>query len=217
MLTRAPTISRLLTAIEAGDVKVNQLSAAARQQLLHSGSRSLMVRAQRLIESSAGAAGSPEKQKLVKRYLSAFKSDGDLAAADGAALYKKHCAACHQSDDQGRTIGPSLANLTDRRDRTLVESILDPSKAVEPQYQSYMVRTDDDQILVGAIDGESTTTITLARADGTRQTVDRSRIAEIKNSGVSLMPDGLADLITPSDLQAIVIYLQKGQVTGSSQ
>jgi len=217
MLTRAPTIDRLLTAIETGDVKVNQLSAAARQQLLHSGSRSLMVRAQRLIESNSGAAGSPEKQKLVERYLSGFKSDGDIAAIDGAALYKKHCAACHQSDDQGRTIGPSLMNLTDRRDRTLVESILDPNKAVEPQYQSYLIRTDDDQLLVGAIDNESTTTITLARADGTRQTVDRSRIAEIKNSGVSLMPDGLADLIAPNELQAIVRYLQTGQVTGLSQ
>lgn len=209
MLTRAPTISRLLTAIESGDIKVNELSAAARQQLLHSGSRSLMVRAQRLIQSTSGTAGSPEKQKLIERYLSDFNQAIE-PQSDGAALYAKHCAACHQADDQGRTIGPSLINLSDRRDRTLVEAILDPNKAVEPQFQSYLVRTDDDQIFVGAIDQESADTITLARADGTRQVIERTRIAEIKNSGVSLMPDGFADLITPADLKAIVKHLQSG-------
>jgi len=212
MLTRAPSISRLLTAIESGEVKVNQLSAAARQQLLHSGSRSLMVRAQRLIGSSASSAGSPEKQKLIERYLSDFNRMSH-SGVDGAALYTKHCAACHQADDQGRTIGPSLINLTDRRDRTLVEAILDPSKAVEPQYQSYMVRTEEDQLFAGAIDSESADTVTLARADGTRVVIERVRIAEIKNSGVSLMPDGIADLISPTDLQAIVKYLQAGLVT----
>ena len=209
MLTRAPSISRLLTAIESGTVKVNQLSAASRQQLLHSGSRSLMVRAQRLIESNTGAAGSPEKQKLIERYLSEFNSISH-STSDGVALYTKHCAACHQSDDQGRTIGPSLINLTDRRQRTLVESILDPNKAVEPQHQSYLVRTEDDELFVGAIASELANTITLARADGTRVTIERSRIAEIKNSGLSLMPDGFAELISPADLQAIVKYLQLG-------
>jgi len=211
MLTRAPSISQLLTAIESGTVKVNQLSAAARQQLLHSGSRSLMVRSQRLIESNTGAAGSPEKQKLIEHYLAEFNRIDPLSASAGAALYTKHCAACHQSDEQGRTIGPNLTNLTDRRERTLVESILDPNKAVEPQHQSYRIRTEDDELFVGSIDSELADTITLARADGTRVTIERARIAEIKNSGLSLMPDGFAEVLQPADLQAIVKHLQAGR------
>lgn len=207
MLARAPSIERLLDEIESGKIQANQLSAAARQQLLHSGSRSLMVRAQRLVQSNA-AAGSPEKQRLIERYLADFRSSAAQTSPGGLALYTKHCAGCHQADEQGKTIGPSLMNLSDRRDRTLVEAILDPNKAVEPQYQSYLIRTDDDQLIVGAIESESTDVITLARADGTRAVVQRDRIAEVKNSGVSLMPDGFAEIISPSELQAIVVYLQ---------
>jgi len=212
MLSRQGSIHQLLTAIEGGTISVNELSAAARQQLLHSGSRSMMVRAQRLIESSGG--GAVEKQQLVERYLADF-ADGETAGNvsagepnDGAALFAKHCGACHTPDDQGRTIGPSLANLTDRRDRSLVESVLDPNRAVEPRFQSYLIRTEDDELLVGAIENELAETITLARADGTRILVDRRRIAEMKNSGVSLMPEGFEALLTPQQLRAVVHHIQ---------
>lgn len=222
MLSRPSSINRLLSAIEGGTISVNELTAAARQQLLHSGSRSMMVRAQRLIESSGG--GAVDKQRLVERYLNEFASDmaagSEIAASevaggateidshDGAALFAKHCGACHTPDDQGRTIGPSLANLTDRRDRSLVESVLDPNRAVEPRFQSYLIRTEDDEILVGGIENELAETITLARADGTRILVDRRRIAEMKNSGVSLMPAGFEALLTPQQLRAVVRHIQ---------
>jgi putative heme-binding domain-containing protein len=202
----------VLSAIEGGVISVNELSAAARQQLLHSGSRSMMVRAQRLIESTGG--GAVEKQRLVERYLADFAvgetadegSEGE--PHDGATLFAKHCGACHTPDDQGRTIGPSLANLTDRRDRSIVESVLDPNRAVEPRFQSYLIRTEDDELLVGGIENELAETITLARADGTRILVDRRRIAEMKNSGLSLMPEGFETLLTPQQLRAVVRHIQ---------
>lgn len=167
----------------------------------------MKVRAQRLIEA---AGGSSVKRQLVDRYLDWFsKPEAASSTADGAALFKEHCAACHQSDAQGRTIGPSLENLSDRRDRALVEAILDPNLAVEPQYQSYLLITDEGELLVGVIESEVGETITLARADGTRLLVDRRRVAEIKNSGVSLMPEGLETQLNPEQLHAIVRYIQR--------
>lgn len=209
ILARRNWIGQWLDVLEAGTVGVNDLSAAARQQLLHSGTRSMMVRAQRLLES---AGGSVAKRDLVQTYLTAFNADsatGDSSPPDGAALYAKHCGVCHTPDDQGRTIGPSLANLSDRRDRALLEAILDPNLAVEPKYQSYLVRTDDDEILVGAIDSEVGETITLAKADGTRVSVDRRRVEEMKNSGVSLMPEGFEALLNPAQMEAIIRHVQR--------
>jgi len=153
MLSRQAWIGEWLAVLEAGTVGVNELSAAARQQLLHSGSRSMMVRAQRLIESPTGSLA---KQELVQAYLTQFAASDETNGSplDGAALYTQHCGACHTPDEQGRTIGPSLANLSDRRERALTEAILNPNLAVDPKYQSYQLRTVDDEILVGAIESE---------------------------------------------------------------
>ncbi len=220
MLTRAAWTGQLLTALEEGVIDVRDLSAAARQQLLHSGTRSMMVRAQRLLQSPGGSS---PKQELVQTMLAQFKPGGDhsrdqssLYQSLGARVFAKHCGACHTPDDQGRTVGPNLANLSDRSDQALVEAILDPNRAVDPAFQSYLIRTEDDEILVGAIEQELADTITLARPDGTRTLVNRRSIAEIKSSGVSVMPEGFEELISSEELQAVVRYLQQTP-GGSSQ
>jgi putative heme-binding domain-containing protein len=63
--------------------------------------------------------------------------------------------------------------------------------------------------VVGAIESEVGEAIALAKADGTRIVVPRSNVAEIKNSGVSLMPEGFENLLSPAQLAAIVRYLQQ--------
>ena len=208
MLTRQVWLSQLLTALESGQIGINELSASSRQQLLHSGSRSMMVRAQRLIDRSGATS---TKGELVDSYLAGFKSAPNTpdSAGIGEALFGKHCGNCHIADQRGQTIGPSLANLSDRRDRSLVEAILDPNAAVEPRFQSYLIRTDSDELIAGAIDSEVGDTITLAKADGSRVSINRGRIAEMKNSGISLMPDGFESLLTPTELEAIVRHIQR--------
>jgi putative heme-binding domain-containing protein len=163
----------------------------------------MRVRADRLIKTS----GSTQKQQIVRSYLSQFGTQPDHA--NGELLFKKHCAVCHVPDSQGRATGASLDNLSDRRDRVLVEAILDPNRAVDPKYQSYLLLTSDDRILTGVIEEEAGTSITLAHADGKRTTINRADIASMKNSGVSLMPEGFEESLSPAALQDIVHYLQQ--------
>jgi putative membrane-bound dehydrogenase-like protein len=204
MLERSAWSESLLTALEEKRIGVSDLAATAREQLSRSGSRSMRVRADRLIKTS----GSTQKQQLVRSYLSQFDAQRDRS--NGAALFKKHCAVCHVPDSRGRATGASLENLSDRRDRVLVEAILDPNRAVDPKYQNYLVQTGDDRILSGVIEEEAGTSITLAHADGKRTTLNRSDIALMKNSGISLMPEGLEELLSPAAIQDIIHYLQQG-------
>jgi len=204
MLERSAWCESLLTALEEKQIGVSDLSATAREQLSRSGSRSMRVRADRLIKTS----GSMHKQQLVRAYLSQFDAQRDRTK--GAELFKKHCAVCHVPDSQGRATGASLQNLSDRRDRVLVEAILDPNRAVDPKYQNYLIQTGDDRILSGVIEEEAGTSITLAHADGKRTTLNRSDIALMKAAGVSLMPEGFEELLSPAALQDIVYYLQQG-------
>ncbi len=201
MLTRRAWIEHLLDALESKHIRVNDLTAAARQQLVKAGGQSTRVRAVRIL----GDSGSVEKKALVRSYLSQFNASRN--AVNGETLFKKHCAVCHVPDSQGRATGASLANLSDRSDRVLVEAILDPNRAVDPKYQNYIVETEDGRILSGAIEEEAGTSITLAHADGKRTTIRRSEIASMKNSGLSLMPEGFEDIFPPEALQDVVQYL----------
>ncbi len=162
----------------------------------------MRVRAQRVTRTT----GTVEKQALVRKYLAELS--GKPNTQRGEALFQQHCAVCHVANAQGQAVGASLDNLTDRSDQALVTAILDPNRAVDPKYQSYVVQTDDDRILVGAIEQEAGQSITLAHADGKRTTIRRQEIEQMKNSGVSLMPEGLEDVLRPEAMQDLIGYLQ---------
>ena len=162
----------------------------------------MRVRAQRLNQ----VGSSVEKRELISAYLAEMNGGSDPAR--GAEAFKQHCAVCHLANSQGEAIGASLNNLTDRSPPALLTAILDPNRAVDPKYLSYVIRTDDDRILVGAIEDEAGQSITLAHADGKRTTIRREEIAEMKNSGVSLMPEGLQTVLPPQVMRDLVSFLQ---------
>jgi putative membrane-bound dehydrogenase-like protein len=202
MLQRRTWTEQLLAALDASRIKPSDLTPAARQQLTQTGTRSMQVRAARLTQTS----GSPEKQTLVASYLQAMSGQPDVAR--GAALFQQHCAVCHQSGAGGQAVGASLDNLSDRSAQALLTAILDPNRAVDPKYQSYVVLSDDDRVLVGAIEDEAGASLTLAHADGKRSTIARAAIVEMKNTGVSLMPEGLESVLSPAAMLDLVGYLQ---------
>ncbi len=207
MLERRAWTETLLTALEAETIRARDLTPAARQQLAHTGSRSMRVRAERLTRTT----GSPEKRSLVASYVAAINGEPDLVA--GAALFKQHCAVCHVANEQGQAVGASLDNLTDRSHQALITAILDPNHAVDPKYQSYVVQTEDDRILVGTIEQEAGQSLTLGHADGKRSIVRRDEIAEMKNTGVSLMPEGLETVLSPTAMRDLTGYLQTKPAT----
>ena len=212
LLSRRQSTELLLQSLEAGVIKVNEISLAARSQLLKSGTRSMRVKAARLINNG----GSTERSVVVRNYLAKFTSGANQSESQrqeerkkGESLFKKHCGACHVPDSKGVAIGASLDNLTNRTDEALVESILNPNKAVEPKYQSFVVQTDEGQTLTGVIESEVAGSLTLAHADGKRTTIQRDRIEAMKGTGTSLMPEGFETTLSPDALQAIVRYLQR--------
>lgn len=206
MLQRRPWTEQLLAALETNAIPVRDINMAARQQLAHTGSRSMRVRAERITRTTA----SVEKQALVRQYLDEMDNHRD--PAKGVVLFKQHCAVCHVANEKGQAVGASLDNLTDRSDEALVTAILDPNRAVDPKFQSYVILTDHQRVLVGAIEEEAGRSITLAHADGKRTTIRRQEIEELKNSGVSLMPEGLEVVLKPEELKHILAHLQNKHV-----
>jgi putative heme-binding domain-containing protein len=90
----------------------------------------------------------------------------------------------------------------------LTEAILAPNRSVEPQYRSYVVVTTEGQALSGIIAEEAGDTLTLALADGRRATIRRSEIDEFRNTGISLMPEGMQQELDPAMMRDLIEYLR---------
>jgi len=205
ILERRGTSEQLLTAIEEQVIQFDSLPTSARQQLAQTGTRSMRVRAQRLMEQP----GDADKKRLISHYQSIDPSHGDEVM--GKELFKKHCAVCHSSMTGEDPIGASLDNLSKVDTETLLTAILDPNRAVDPQYHQYLIQLDDGRTIAGRILNESGTSISVAVSDGKRHEISRTEIESMKNIGISLMPEGLEQVLPPEQMTHLIRYLQNNR------
>jgi putative membrane-bound dehydrogenase-like protein len=200
----AASMEALVEALESGAVLAGDLSLSVQQTLRQISSQSLQARVGRVLGKTSVA-----DQELIQRYLEFQQAAGGKAdLSRGRELFGKHCAACHVPDALGRATAPNLSNLTNRSPAALTEAILVPNRSVEPNYRGYVVQTSAGQVLSGIIAEEAGDTITLALADGKRTTVHRSEIDEIRNTKVSLMPEGFYRELNQEMLRDLVEYVR---------
>jgi putative heme-binding domain-containing protein len=88
-----------------------------------------------------------------------------------------------------------------------------PNYEVAPAYQAVTVTTTDDRSVTGWVVAETEVSVTLRTAAGAEEIVLRRNLAGLTASGVSLMPDGLEQTMSPAELSALLAYL-KGGATG---
>jgi putative heme-binding domain-containing protein len=129
--------------------------------------------------------------------------------ARGRAHFDKACAQCHRFGAVGTDFGPDLTTLASRfKKRDVVEAILWPSRAVSDQYQSVEVTTTDKQTLFGLVAREDGDKIALQMTPAERPIeVAKGRIAARKPSPISLMPEGLVDDLSQSQLADLLAFL----------
>jgi putative heme-binding domain-containing protein len=129
----------------------------------------------------------------------------------GKALFvspRTHCAGCHKVHGAGGEVGPDLSSVGGKFDRThLIESTLDPSAEITQGYHTTIIETRDGRIFTGIVKAESPTAVTLMDVEGKRVTVALRDVESRAVSRLSLMPDGLADGLTPGEFTDLMAYL----------
>jgi putative membrane-bound dehydrogenase-like protein len=205
LLSRENWMQALAGALEAGDVPPADMDAAARQRLLTTWNGPVREAAARLYgaESQSDRAG----------VIADFEGVRDLAGDPnrGAEVFKKVCSACHQHGGIGKDLAPQLANLTNKSTDALLESILDPNRAVEQKYTAYVVVTADGRALSGLIKSETGNSITLAEPNGTEHVILRIDIEQMQATGKSFMPEGLEKDLSPQDLADVISFVQQAK------
>jgi|TARA_B100000953_G_C17700159_1_gene318552 putative heme-binding domain-containing protein len=91
----------------------------------------------------------------------------------------------------------------------LLTSVLDPSAAFAPEYANYLVETANGELLNGVVAAETSSSVTLGRANGETSTVLRSQIRNLRTEGRSLMPDGLEQGLDAAGLADLLAYLRQ--------
>lgn len=121
------------------------------------------------------------------------------------------CLRCHKLGDRGGQIGPDLTTVGKRLDRrALLESILAPSKEIDPKYHNSTYLLEDGQVIAGRTTQVSRSQIGVEIDPLTAKsvTIPRAAIAESRVSTVSPMPEGLLNTFTAEEVYDLVGYLQ---------
>jgi len=201
LLERPAWAVELTVAVERREVLPQDIDAARRQRLLHYGAKEVRTRAAGLFDD----ASSSDRAEVVERHAKVALIKGDAAA--GKQVFAKRCATCHALEGVGHAIGPDLLASANRSADWMLSQILDPNRAVEARYTSYVAATEEGHSYSGILVSETGNSITLALQDGKQQVILRSDMDELKSTGKSLMPEGLEKDLSEQDLADVLAYL----------
>jgi len=136
---------------------------------------------------------------------------GRSFAGGERALEIGQCCACHRFGERGGSVGPDLTGVGRRLDRrSLLESILDPSRVVSDQYQLMVLSLRDGSTKVGRVQSEQDKELRLLvdMVAGTVETVEKADVVARTPSPVSAMPPGLVNSLTLEQLLDLLAYLE---------
>jgi putative heme-binding domain-containing protein len=119
-----------------------------------------------------------------------------------------NCGSCHKVGDRGTPLGPDLSSIGKLRGREdLLESILEPSRRIEPKYAAYVAHTADGRALTGLLVKRDDKEVVLRDVQYKEIVLAAKNVEELRPSPKSLMPDGQMAGLTAQDAADLLEYL----------
>lgn len=138
----------------------------------------------------------------------------------GEAIYRRkelNCLKCHAIGGAGGRVGPDMLSLgSSAQIDYIAESLLAPNKKVKENFNSLVVVTDDGKVRSGIKLRQTDTDLLLRDAEDNEFAIPLKKIEEQSN-GASLMPAGLADKLTRTELVDLVRFLSELGKAGDFQ
>ncbi len=142
-----------------------------------------------------------------KAYTAIEKMKGD--SNNGRSVFTRICVSCHRIGNVGYTFGPDLSEVAKRLKRhEIVESIIEPSKKVDPKYVTTTIITAEGKSMVGFIIAKTKDSITLRMAEGIQATIRNDDIDEQLATNQSSMPENLASTLSAAEFLDVVEFLE---------
>ncbi|MEX0677903.1 MAG: PVC-type heme-binding CxxCH protein [Pirellulales bacterium] len=157
----------------------------------------------------------PEDQRS-KKLGSAISADEILALAGDAnrgrlIFYQSSaagCQQCHAVQGFGGTTGPELSNIGKKYERgALLETILDPSKAIAPEYIPYLLETKGGQVYAGFLVERRDDRVVLRDVKNKTWRVATDEVEALVGQQKSLMPELILSEVTAQDAADLLAFL----------
>ena len=141
-----------------------------------------------------------------------LRLDGD--ASRGRELFLTtagvQCKNCHQIAQQGRALGPELTTIGKKYKREqLLESILQPSKVIDPKYVTYLIETTKGRVLTGLLVKKDAEVTVLKDNQAKEVSVPANEIEFAAPQQKSLMPELLLQDMTAQQVADLLAFLSE--------
>ena len=212
---RAATIKSLLSStsnalVLARAVLKHELSPSIREQAFEAGAARPEPQVRDLFEQFLPA------ERRVKR-LGASVRPKDLLALKGDAARGRElffnttgiaCKNCHRIGEVGSKLGPELTLIAKKNSRAqILDSILEPSKQIDPKYVSYVVQTSDGKVLTGLLTDRNPREIVLRNGKNEEVRIPADSVEEIAPQRLSIMPELLLKDMTAEQVGDLLEFL----------
>jgi putative heme-binding domain-containing protein len=160
-----------------------------------------------------------DKQTQLKKYQRIL-NEKDLASAsphDGLLVFQRTCGACHKMHGEGGIIGPDLTGSNRTNIPYLLSNILDPSGDIQDDYKMVVITTQDGRTHTGNIIAQNNRTLTLRTVTDEALAINKSEIQSQEQTSNSLMPEGLLNMLTETEVLNLVAFLRHLEPISSSE
>jgi putative heme-binding domain-containing protein len=188
----------------------NHMTEPARSQILAAASKRPEPQIRDLFERFL-----PEDQRI-KRLGSAIRPEQILSLkgdpARGKELFFKsmalQCINCHRVAGTGSTLGPDLSEIGKKYTKSqILESILEPSKSIDPKYIAYLVETTDGKVQTGLLVDKTDKEVVLRIVGDKELRIPAGKVQTVAPQKNSLMPELLLRDLTAEQAADLVEYL----------
>lgn len=206
LASRKAWATKLLDAMEHEKIARTDVTAYTARQLYSLNSDELTERLKKVWGELRTSPA--EKQQLISTFKRRFTLDAiqksDRSA--GRAIFQKTCANCHTFFGAGGKIGPDITGSQRSNLDYLLQTLIDPSAAVNKDYQMQVIQTVEGRTLTGLVVDETKTAVTLQTVND-KIVIPAGEIEARKVSPVSMMPDGLLQNLSNDQVRQLLAYL----------
>jgi putative membrane-bound dehydrogenase-like protein len=204
-LGRSPEGCNLLLDLEEAGELPSELRNAATTVTHASQNSETRARAQKLLPPFT----SKNKQRLppVEQLLS-MEGNAERGRKIFAANTGPKCKSCHSLEEGKKSVGPNLSAIGSKLGKqALLESILNPSAGIAPEFYVWILQTKTQGDVTGILAEDTSQRVSIKTETGEELRFKPAEITSRRRSYLSLMPEDLVNTMTKQELVDVLEFL----------
>lgn len=216
MCSRPEWAKTLLHAVTAGTIPKANLPPFQLRQIMNLGDEDLAAEVLKMWPDVQQSAKVRQERIAVLRGELTENRLSSAILPHGRALFEQNCAKCHKLFGEGGTTAPDLTGAQRSNLNYLLENIVDPSLTVSANFRMSVVALTDGRVLNGVVSDRTDKTLQL-QTPTERLTFPLDEIDEIRETNLSLMPEGQLDVMSADDVRDLIGYLMSPRQVAKGQ